>query len=673
MPINLSKNELDDLSKQIYEELNNSYNYLNPVWQRYDEYWNVYLNDLNSFRKEEFKLKEFSTFSVVQNLLSILTQDTFNFDLRATDPNDVGSVDILEKIIRYDFFKTKRNAIDEEMVWNALFYGEANVLLHQYNKVRGRTRTTRDYYAPTPTVLDQRTFLYDPQSVRGQGKADGSGAYQYCGFLTATTRGQLERFKNYYTIDDNTFSKTNSALYTTISINNIVRGYQTRLQNQLVNGAPYNTAKSQPDYREIMQGTTLYAMNWLTFFKNKPVMVIFLGDIDNIIRYEELDFDELPIITRSLYPATVAKNPIGVPSLTIDKQRGVQTVMNLALENEVKKMNGLWLFDESKIKRNEQLVQPTGAFIPVDGPTNGSIERIPQGSTDSATDYILSSIVASEQRASGITTQQRGSFQRNTTSATEVDTASEASDEKAYAIRRRWREDVSEYIIQAIRIYDNLTSARLYNKVIRVGGLTDDEFINLSRRDISRVADVDVIVTDRLLQEREQVRDLPFVDRLYQQALTYERTDRRQLSKIIAEKMGFAKDEVDRIYPITASERLARAENQFLAQGRSVPIHISQDHNEHLQIHKYAEANEYTKQHIQRHIVALVAQEQLARLRAFEQQQQQPVNGQQQIQQPSQQQNLNNIAASNSVAGRLQPTQRESGGQIINSGVNQQV
>lgn len=674
MPINLSTEQKKELIKQCQSEMDTAIEYLHPIWKMYDVYWDIYKNEVESYNKRDIKVQDYSTFSIVQQLTSLLTQDAFDFRLKANSPDDVGSVALLDKILRYDYVKSNRQFTEQQLVWNTLFYGEGNVLLHQYNKVRGRTRTERDYYAPIATVVNQRTFLYNPTAIKGQGLPDGVGAYQYAGFPTITSKRQIEKYKDYFTITEDTFKNNNQgrSTFQSSQFATVFEGENQKRGGFSKTTVPYtNTSKAAYQVND-----AIYLFNWFTFFEGKPVMVIFLNDYNTILRYETLDFEELPFITRSLYPVTDAKNLISIPYLVQDKQKVKEAVNNLAIQNEVKKQTGLWVFNDSKITDYRSLLKGTGGFIPVNGTTRGSIERIPQGSADSATDFILDSLSQAENRDVGITQQQRGSLSGNVRSAREIAATSESADNRALSIRRRWKTDISEYIIQTIRIYDNLSTRNFHNKVVRVSGDLEDEFLDLSRRDFKRVADVDVEVIDTLEEEEKRIQDLPYVDRVFQQALTYDGTNRRELMKYASKKLGITREEIDKLYPPTGDERLARIENTQLADGDDVPIGLLQNHEEHLIIHESAESNAATKAHIQRHILAMIAiqQNQRVRQRLAEMQAQEQEAQQQQGQgQQSVGANLNNLALQQNQSGRLSAgAQALPGGGVVNNGVANQ-
>jgi len=649
-------------------EVEDGYNFRKPQWSKYDKWWEIYKNEKQAYESGDFKILEFGVFSVVQSLMAILSQDPFDFHLIPTAREDIASTDILEKSLKYDFFKIQRNLIDEQNIFSTLFYSASDTLLYQYNKVRSRTKTQRDYFAPQPFVVNQRTFLYNKNAIRGQGLPTGEGAYQYAGFPTVTTKRQMEKYRGYYTFNDETFEKTYDNLYKQTIIGDIIKGdASTTSDPSKVAGAE----AFRNNNRLTGPNDPIYLMHWFTFFEEQPTLTIFLGDTSNIVRHERLDFEELPFITRSLFPVTNARSFISIPYLTIDKQQGQQIVFNLALENEIKKGQGLYAIDDTRFDDYQALLSEDGGFIPLSGPVDGAIERIPQGTADSATDFILSSLQTSEQRATGITSQQRGALEGSVRSASEIQATGTSANERALTIRRRWHEDAREFILQCIRIYDNLTPSQLRGKIIKTGDLYDEEFIDLSTRSLKRIADVDVIIQDRLVEEQERIRELPYLDRLINQALSYEGTDRRELLKISARRMGIDNDDVELIYPKTAAERLAQMENNRLNRGNEVPIDELQDHRTHIRVHENAEANRFTRQHIQRHQLALVLEERRQRLAQARAQQegqiQQP--GQGAAVQAQQGQNLNNVLARAREPGRLNQNQSQlASGEIVNSG-----
>ena len=677
MPVNLSKEKRKNLGEQCGNEMNTATTYLTSEWNRYDRNWDVYKNDEANIRAGNFTIKDFSTFSVTQNLLSRLTNDSYDFRLQATTKEDVAAVSLMSKILKYDFFKIKRQFIEEQLTWNTAFFGEGNILLHQYNKVKGRTKVKRDYFAPIPTVINQRTFLYNPTAIKGQGLPDGTGAYQYAGFPTATSKRNLEKFKGYYDLTGIDFKKKDGvAGFQSPSFQQVIEGDKKRMVNS------YSIARTVQTTQEYQDNEVIYAFTWFTFFEGKPVMVVFLETVDQIIRYEELPFDELPFITRPLYPVTNGKNFISVPYLTQDKQIAKQIVENLALENEIKKQQGLIVYDSNKIRDYRTILKSSevGGYIPVEGDPGSAIARIPHGSADSATDFILETLAQAENEDTGITPQQRGTTPGGSTSAREVSIAAESADNRALAVRKRWKQDQEEYILQSIRIYDELSASKLYNKVIRVSGDLQDDFIDLSKRDFKRIADVDITIIDTLEEEEERIRELPYVDRIFQQAMLYDRTNRRELMKFSSRKLGLERDEIDRLYPPTADERLARIENERMRDGTDIPVNVLQDHEEHLAIHEAGESNPETRAHIERHILAQISlqvnqrlRERVAQMKAQEAAVAEQAGQQQGQGQQSVGQNLNNLALQAQQSGRLSATQQNLGNGIVqNSGIQNQ-
>ena len=589
---NLSDKEKSKLLRDITKEYDTAYSYLNPIWKIWDEYWNRYKNEEENFSLDNFKLRDYTMFSVLQTMIGHLSLDAFDFYLKPTSEADMENVELLEKILKYDFEKTKKHKIEREWIANTLFYGVSDLLLAQVGYTTGNRK--KRYYAPIPQVMNQRTFFYDIHALGGMGSR--GGGYKYAGYITQTTAREIKYYKDkgYYDFNnENTLVKNGAnADY------DLTQGYNRHIQR-------YNTITqffSDNDYKSASDNETIYLLEWWRYNdKGKVTHIIMPLNKQEIIRYEETEFDELPFITRSLYPNVATRNFFSIPYLTSSHQSGKQVVMNLALDSEVRNQNGLWAYRTDTVKKPDQIVSPVGAVVPVDGDVQSSITRIPTNSTSQATDYIYNLILNAESQSTGSTNTQRGLSTTNQL-ATEVLAQTQSSNIKALLILNMWVDNEEDYVLQNVFIYDKLSSRELFDKVVRVNGDVKNEFIDLNKTKIKKkIGDVDVYVENRLLKEQKVLQDLPIIDRVVSQALQYEGTDKRQLFKEMGKKMDIKEEVLDKIYPPTQDEMVARSENTDLEQGTRVNATAGEDHVAHIREHMLAESSNLVRLHIQQH------------------------------------------------------------------------
>ena len=641
---NLSKKEKYKILRDINTEYETSYGYLQPIWKTWDEYWDKYKNEEKNFSVDNFKLKDYTMFSVLQTMIGHLSLDSFDFYLKPTSEADMESVELLEKILKYDFEKTKKDKIEREWITNTLFYGVSDLLLAQVGYATGNRK--KKYFAPIPQVMNQRTFLYDIHALGGMGSR--GGGYRYAGYVTQTTARELEYYKKegYYMFDNEGVVKSGIN-----SDADLTQGYNRHIQR-------YNTIPTiygDTQYAGKSDNETIYLLEWWRYNdEGKVTHIIMPLNRNEIIRYEETEFNELPFITRSLYPNVATRNFFSIPYLTYSHQSGKQVVMNLAMDSEIRNQNGLWAYRTDTVKKPDQIASPVGAVVPVDGDVNSSLVRIPTNSTSQATDYIYNLILNAESQSTGSTNTQRGLSTTNQL-ATEVLAQTQSSNIKALLILNQWIDNEEDYVLQNVFIYDKLSSAELYNKIIRVNGDVKNEFIDLTKRKIkNKIGDVDVYVENRLLKEQKVIQDLPIVDRVVSQALQYEGTDKRQLFKEMGKKMDINEETLEKIYPPSADEMVARNENVDLEQGTRVDASVGEDHKAHIREHMLADSSNLVRFHIQEHRLLQEEeakdqqlQQELAQQQALQQQAQEGQLGGGEARQRS---NLTNVAAAGSNA-----------------------
>ena len=598
----LSMDQKKSLIKLINQEYTNAYTYIKPIWDRWDQYYEKYKNEIKSFRQEDFKLMDYTIFSIIQTMMGHLSLDTFDFHLKPTSKQDIESVMLLEKILRYDFERTKKQDVEDEWIWSTLFFGVSDLLLAEVGTYDAKSK----YYAPMPRVMNQRVFLFDPHRLGGINSTDGG--YQYAGYITQTTVREIKKYRDegYYQYDDEEFY---SIIYqnTEQSTDDLVYGYKKYNQeNTRISGSTYDNYLNEGVNGDDQDKTNrpIYLLNWWRYDDDGDVTHIIMPlNRNTILRYEKTKFNKLPFITRELFKQHSVRNFYSVPYLTLAYQRGKQAVMNLALDNEIRNQQPLFLYEEGSIENPSLLTSPIGAAVPTKGMPGNVLERVQTNATSNSTDFVYNLILNAEQQSTGVTASQRGVSQGNVL-ATEVLAQSQSSNIKALLVLNNWITNEKSYIQQCIRLYDLMRSTDIYKKVVRIDGDVKDEFIDLSKREIKeKLGDVDVYVRNKELEKRKLQEEIPNIDRLVANSAVFEGTDKRQLLKVTAYKLGFSNDVIDKIYPPSPAEQVARSENIDLEQKQQVDAQVGEDHTTHLREHRMGESTPQLRRHIKQHML----------------------------------------------------------------------
>jgi hypothetical protein len=376
--------------------------------------------------------------------------------------------------------------------------------------------------------------------------------------------------------------------------------------------------------RSEAQGTTLFdangealgkydnyefqLLNWFTTIKGNKYLVT-LGNCRSVlvrlIPLSKYD-DRWPIIDRTFYPMAHDWDGVSIPDLTEDKQRARAVLMNLGLKSATNEVMGQYLFDQTRIKNDNDLNSRQNKFIPVDGRVDNAIMPMQKSSMHQSVNMIMDILDAAAQRATATPEIQQGVMSGDQRTLGELNLISSKVDTRysmtakvfGWSERAYWRQWYKQYKIHFKNEIDE--------KIVRIQGALAPVWRPFTRENIIAEIDPDVKIESRVVSEGKRQRDrrdyLPFATTILQNP----ENNRRFVEKKLAKFYGATKEEMDMMFPKTVDEMQAEDENEVLNEGGLPKISVHDDHQTHINIHAKANPSEHTYAHIKQHKTLMI-------------------------------------------------------------------
>ena len=157
-------------------------------------------------------------------------------------------------------------------------------------------------------------------------------------------------------------------------------------------------------------------------------------------------------------------------------------------------------------------------------------------------------------------------------------------------------------------LYKNHFKNKIGAKWVRLAGVMSGQFRELTRENLIAKVDPDVKVESKLLSEAKQLKQLARYGQVLEYASADPTTNRRFALKKFAALSGLSRDEVDKLFPATLDEMMAKEQNEELNDNKQVPVLPDDNHLVHLEIHGEANPTDATYAHIETHKMALLLQ-----------------------------------------------------------------
>ena len=608
MPIDPNTTEYHDLVKQVNAEQSSSVRYLARYWNRWRREEELLLHQTRAYEEEvaigkrkATHIKDFLLFSklVSKHRKLRLLRNVVHFE--NVPGQDRETVQLMNKLLDYDYKKANKAIIDSLRNFNAARYGVSDMLVHGINK---------DGIVPMK-VMHQPSFYFSPQAISGQG-VEKQYRYRWAGYVIRTSKTEMKK----------------NAKYWDVPLDDL----------NLPTSPPFQELETpQEQEKQIMKAGTdndpVYLSAHYTYFEGQMTYVVMA--YDKILKYEKLYFSHLPFITRQLYWIPNQRNIQSIPLQIADKQRVRQRLYNDSIKNELRSKSNITLYDKNKILQPHILSTTREAAIPVTGGVKDAVQMMPRAEADSTTSYLITMMDDLASEVSGQSRIQQGISPANAhETATATFTQQQQANENELAHVESFIEDDKALPVLVMENYIKQTPTNFRKKIIVSSGLQNEEvlIIPASRlKTLSKDALGEVIVRNSLLDERERAGRVGQIPSIVQYAalLAQQGADLEEAVRFAYETYGLDPEKIDSIIPPNSSVIHAQNEGTEIKQKVQVRARITDNHRVHKMEHAKEPDSKLMRDHILEHTIYEAILAQNPQIQQFISQQQNPVAQQQ--------------------------------------------
>ena len=580
--MNLPENKTEaEILNQIRVEYNFAYQYMNPKRLQNLDRMRLYSNQT----RDKSLVGETLVFTVFQTVFSKLYEDSLSVKFSPGHKDDVNKVQSLSPIARYDYGQMDKDQIDYDWDWYTCFWGAGFLDVSEWDP---------DEKIMRPSVIDNATFLLDPNCTLINGDKRGFGKARFWGREIAKTKFDMsnEGYENYETL-------AGSNDYSSLAY----QDKQARATAQNL-GSDVSPTGYDNDYLPLLE--------WATTVDGKKY--IFTSDLKftKLCKAKEWKQDKWPIIHRKLFPIPGDPFGVSVPDLVEDKHRARSVLMNLGLLDAKSSLYPMYVYDRNAISPTTDLSIGFNKWIPSDGPVNGAVQNLPKQPIGQIVSYIMDVLDQAAQKATAASSMQQGVQSEKPRSANEVVRVFNSSEERISTSAKVFGWSEREFWRFWLEMYEEYFKSA-HEKFVRIEGAFGPKFEQITGDIFDFAKDPDIYIESKVLndaQSQEEVnRTTAFNNLVAQDQSVNRRYLNRRNARIVG---GMNQEEIDRLYPPTIDEMKAEDENLSLNKNKLVKIDINDDHLAHLLIHANADTTKATIVHVEAHKRAMMIKRDMA-------------------------------------------------------------
>lgn len=574
---------LEGTYKSIQKQVDTEYALaLAFIQERWNE-WIIRLQLYNNQRRSKAAIGDPLIFTIHQTILASLYADKLEMSFEGANMGDEETAENLNYLARHDYGKMEKDILDYEWDWDATFFGRGLCLLNEFAKKMDNT--------PVPEILDPMTFLRDPRATSAQGDMKGRNSLRFCGREIRLTKREMES-SGYFGIDQisNKGADTERIFDKNRQARAIAQGMGDVSKRGELTG----------------DNADLPVLEWFTYHNGSYVLVGLANDRKEVVRYQKLKSNRIPIIDRTIFPMSHSWDGTSIPDLTEDKQRARATTQNVALESIKAGQYPMHLYNSNKIKNKAQLERyEINKYIPVDGDPNNVLAPVQRQQVKQEVNWILGILDSAAQRATATPELQQGATSEKERSATEISTVAQKVDTRyslaakifGWSEKRFWR--------QWYFLYKTHFAKDIDEKIIRIKGALSPTWRPLRRDNIISLKDPDVEIESTVIADAKRLEKLNSFSQVLTQIKDDPTVNRRFAFKHIAKLSGMTSEEVGALLPATIDELEAKKENGLLNKNIPVKVTMTQDHQAHMMEHAKANQTSASKAHMMAHEAAM--------------------------------------------------------------------
>lgn len=578
--------DFTELIKQASSEWEQGWWFMKPKW---DE-WSLRLKLYNNQKRDKESVGDTTLFSVFQTILAALYDDR----LAATfSPREIGDDEIAENldlVADYDYDLMEKDIIDYEWDFEAAFFGRGLLCVMDFDE---------DTLTPSPYVWNRMVTVRDPEASSVNGDRSGRGASRFIYREIRMTKDQLRENPEYFDFED-------------IRATGAKNDTKSPLDQYMRDTAEASGLGDVQKFANIDgDNATLRVREGFTRWRGKLCFVTLADNGKKVIRYQELERNTIPIVDRVLFPIPNSFDSVSIPDLVEDKQRARAVALNLSLKGVKANLHPMYLFDKNKIDERQDFNFAFNKFIPVSGNPNGAVVPMIKDHIKQDVSFIMDTLAASAERATGTPDIKQGANPEGKTTATRDALVAQGSESRyglaarifGWSERRFWQEYYNH-------LKENMDEA-IHEKMVRVVGALGATWRPFKKSDLvvdDTHADPNIKIESKAVSDARRFNEA----KLFRDYITLAASDPtaqiRSGMRYYGKLIGMKQDLIEQIYPPTIDELRAEEENMLINEGKKAIVLPDDDHYLHLQIHNKLPDSPTKTAHMNAHKTALMLQ-----------------------------------------------------------------
>jgi len=569
------------LIRQIESEYQMAKKFSEPIFKK--DLLNMKL--YNNQKRDPKAVGDPLLFTIMSTLHAATYDDRLSVKWLPIEAGDVKTAENINMLCQYDYSAMNKSALDNQMLWDMFFYSYGIVELVEFD---------REKMLPVHKLVDPATFLYDPQGATFK---PGDEQIRFCGNEFLITKPRMKELGVYRHIDE---IKQGAERHDRI--------VQAKDARQELQGGQANTKDQEEDLGDNNQYKGLL---WRTNFDGMKVRVELFNERKLISRIQEIKYDNWGLTSKHCWPIAHQFRGVSVPDMCEDKQRKRSVIMNIGIKSLQAQLYPRFLYDPDKIRNKADLKFGLNKHIPATGGITGALEPVKKDSPDMGFfNYMMETMDSSVQRATATPEIQQGVVSKEQRTLGELNLVAQRVDTRYQLIVKNVMSGEKDYWRQWYLLYKTYFKEGISKKSIRLAGLKNGEFRELTRENIIAKVDPDVKIESKILTDAANMRKAGQFAQVLDVAGEDPTVDRRWGEKHIAELSGMNEEEINDLFPPTLDEMIAENQNIKLNENKPVPVLGTDNHIVHIQIHNKANATKATIAHIETHKQAMLIQQQ---------------------------------------------------------------
>jgi len=579
----LTAQQQKDLIAQVQKEYKEAKDWIMPFYQKSYKNLKLYLNE----KRDDDKVGDPLLYTIMNTIHASMYSDIPAVKFRGRTVDDINTEFGLNLLVNYDYDDMEKDQLDMDWLWDACFFGYGIVEMTYFDREKKR---------PSPRLVDPFCFLYAPNTPAELDRG------RYCGEELLLTRQEMEEAK-VYSYDEKDILEGSS-------FNDLPRMAslaRSESQGKSDVGLGSSTDKTNDN-------SEVHIVEWRTWFNGKRVLVGLANDMQKIIRYKELDFQNTwGYIEKKISRTSHQFKGASIPDMVGDKQRMRSEIINLAATIVKSQQYPHYIYNSNLIRNRADLKFGFNKFTGVPGNPRDVIVPMNQYTPNIAfTNYILQFLDASAQRATASAEMQQGVLAGQERTLGELNLVAQKADTRYALMMKTLMMGEKRFWQQWYAMYKKYFKEGLDEKVLRLTGELNQQFLTLTRSQIisNSGVDPDVEVVSTAIEEAKTQKELGKYIQLMNAVAGSPDIDRRTLVKEFAKIAKIEESVIDAIFPPTIDELTAEMQNVMfdrIAKGEKLtppPVLTSDNHIVHMRIHMKADPTPARNVHMMAHLKA---------------------------------------------------------------------